>query len=286
MVESINDVISDEQSKNAMKSSLKNLQMVTSNLKEIFDSEGSVSATMKHFEQVSMKLQKTLDSVNALVKKADGSVFNDKDGVLPALKSVTKKIQMMSDDFQKMVQDMKAGKGTAGKFMTDEELYQKVAESVDSIHRILADFGGGPEGSEGERFHFYAGLDYFTEDQNSRFLFGLNMNFKGFSLFTRVNEEPLTGDPNYTVMLGKSFDTISFGAGMVDSGLGLGTYLHFLQQRLMVGVEASRFYTDENPFIKALIEFSVTKNLHLRVGYEDILEDVRRKFLVGLSFSN
>ena len=97
---------------------------------------------------------------------------------------------------------------------------------------------------------FYAGAEYFTQLERTRFSFGLNLNFVNFSLMTRVKEEPDEGKPRFTALLGKNYSFITFGAGLLDSGLGAAAYLNFFNQRLKLGIEASKFYDKSYPFLR------------------------------------
>jgi hypothetical protein len=59
-----------------------------------------------------------------------------------------------------------------------------------------------------------------------------------------------------------------------------------MNYRLNLDLSAYRFYREKNPVLKAMLRFSLSKNVNIQAGYYDLLEPLNREFMVGISFGD
>lgn len=286
VIDALHEIIADSDAKDSLKTTLINLKDISENIKTFSGKEGVMNRAVEGVRGLEKKVSRTLELMETFINRFEGSFYNQDTGILKNLERAADKIQTIVDDFNQISRQIKEGKGTAGKILQDDTLYKRVEESVDSLKKILKGVEKTKQDLDKTKAHFYAGTEYFTQLERARFSFGLNLNFANFSLMTRVKEEPEEGKPRFTALLGKNISFITVGAGLLDSGLGAAAYLHFFDQRLKLGIEASRFYDHSYPFLRTILTFSLAKHVHLLAGYEDLLDGENRRFLIGFTLSN
>ena len=287
LLDSMNKVLGNENSQASIEATLDNLKAISANLKDMTGEGGAADKVVAKIDTLAGRLRKTLDSLNTFIDNLDKALYKKDEGIAGNLETAARQLKSITEDLKRIVSRIDKGEGTAGKLLTDEGLYKKVDQSIDSVNSILKDLEKKKDNLNKTTMDYYAGVDYYTGDEDgTRFSFGLNLDFSKFTLFTRVREDVSDGDPYYTVMAGKRYKYFSVAAGMVDSGLGAALYVNMFERKLNLGVEASRFYREDNPVLNAVLSFSLSKNIALTAGYEDILEKDFRKFLVGIAFKN
>jgi phospholipid/cholesterol/gamma-HCH transport system substrate-binding protein len=287
LLDSMNRVLGNRNSQESIEATLDNLKVISANIKDITGKDGAAGKAVAKVDKMADRLKKTLDTLNKFVENLDQALYKEDEGIAGNLETAAKQLKSITEDLKRIVTRVDKGEGTAGKLLTDDGLYKKVDKSIDSVNSLLKDLEKKKDNLNKTTLNYYAGVDYYTGDEDgTRFSFGLNLDFSKFTLFTRVREDAFDGDPYYTVMAGKRYKNFSVAAGMVDSGLGAALYLNLFNRKLNLELEASRFYRGNNPVLKAVLSFSLSKNIDLTAGYEDLLEKDFRKFLVGVAFKN
>jgi hypothetical protein len=114
----------------------------------------------------------------------------------------------------------------------------------------------------------------------------MDVSVPQFLILAGVNADPINGDPRFTVLGGKKLAFFSIRAGLIESDLGAALRVSMLGSRLNLDIFAYRFYRETNPILKALLSFSLSKNINIQAGYYDLLEPLNREFVVGISFGN
>ncbi|MCP5048224.1 MAG: hypothetical protein GY940_13715, partial [bacterium] len=289
LLDSVNRVIATKEPQESIQTTLENIKAITGNLKQISGDEGKLGTVFKDINQLGAQLKQVTGKLDKFVGKIDHSLFDDKDaksaGILSQLKEAAGSIKSITKDLKRITGEISKGKGTAGKLLNDDGLYKKIDESVASVKTIIADLERKKKEIDKTTFGYYAGIDYFTSDQLARFAFGLDLDFSQFTLFTRVRDGLPDDEPDFTVMAGKKFKLFSAAAGMLDSGLGAALQFQLFNNKLNLGLEASRFYRENTPLLKTRLSFRIHPNLRLAVGLEDFMEKENRKFHIGLSFT-
>ncbi|MCP4151033.1 MAG: MCE family protein [bacterium] len=285
VLDSVNEIISSGNTRNSLKATLENLQVITQNLRRISEENGPAGNTFKKIDTTAIKLQKTLNSIDNFFANLDHSMYKNKDGLVRNLEASANRMKDITADLKKIAQQLQQGKGTAGKLLNDGTLYDKMEQSIDSVNSLLKEIEKKKESPNKTKLNCFAGIDYATNLKKMRFSFGADLVFSRFKLFSRVRENPVEENALFTIMAGKQYKYISIAAGMVDSGLGGAFHLHLPNRKINLRVEASRFHRDENPLLKTNLYFSLSRDINLSAGYEDLLEKENRKFLVGVYYT-
>lgn len=286
MLDSVNAVIADSKWQNSLKATMDNMKDISANLKKMSGNEGKVYRTVGSIDTAAVELKKTLDSLNKFIGNLDKSLYKQDKGIVKNIGEVSDRLKAITEDLQKIVKQVNRGEGTAGKLLKDDGLYKKLDSSLESANTLIKDLGRKVKSLDNTKMNYYAGVDYSTDDKRARFNLGMNLNFSKLSLYTRVREDAMEGDPYFTVMAGKRYKYFTVAAGMVDSGLGAALYLNLFDRRVNLQMEASRFYRDSSPLLRAVVSFSLNKNINLTAGYEDLFEKNNRRFMVGIAFTN
>jgi phospholipid/cholesterol/gamma-HCH transport system substrate-binding protein len=268
----ISDIISDKYSKESLRASFINLKSITEKLASLLDENGKVSRGLDHLDH--------------LVLELDQAFADDKKGLLGDLKSTSEKIDRVAADLTKISDDLRQGKGTAGKLLQDEELYKKIDDSVSSVQAMIKDLEKKKKSLDAIRFNYAIYFDYFTRLKKARSALGLDIATKNFLIMTGVNEDPVNGDPRFTALGGKKIAMFSVSAGLIESDLGAALRLGLLNSRLNLDLYAYRFTRERNPLLKTMLRFSLSKNINIQAGYYDLLQPQNREFMVGISFGN
>ncbi len=272
ITDAINDIISDKYSRESLRASLLNLRSVTANLDSLLAESGKVG--------------RLLNSMDHFVREMDVAFADDKKGLLGDLRSTSEKIDRVAADLGKISDDLRQGKGTAGKLLQDEELYKKIDASVSSVRSMLLDLENKKKSLSAITFNYAVHFDYFTRLKKARSALDVGIHTPHFLILTGVSEDPVNGDPRFTALGGKKIAMFAVSAGLIESDLGAALRLGFLGNRLNLDLFAYRFTREKNPLLKTMLRFSLSKNVAVQAGYYDLLQPRNREFMVGISFGN
>jgi len=272
ITDSVNDILSDKYSKESLRASLINLRSVSEKLDSLLGESGKVG--------------RVLDSLDHFVTEMDSAFADDKKGLLGELRGTSEKIDRVAADLTLISDDLRQGKGTAGKLIHDDELYKKIDASVSSVQSMLRDLEKKKKSIDAITFNYAVHFDYFTRMKKPRSALALGVSTPRILIMTGVNEDPVSGDPRFTALGGKKIAAFSVSAGLVESDLGAALSLSMLNSKLSLDVYAYRFTREKNPLLKTMLRFSLSKNVNVQAGYYDLLQPQNREFMVGISFGN
>ncbi|MBN2399297.1 MAG: MCE family protein [Candidatus Aminicenantes bacterium] len=286
ITDSINDIVSDKYSKDSLRASFINLKSITEKLNSMLNQDGNVYRVFDNLNQISAKLSGTATRLDHLIVEMDSAFTDPDEGMLGDFKNAIDKIDRITADLIHISEDLRSGKGTAGKLLQDEQLYKKVDDSVSSLQSILEGLEKGKSSLDAITFNYAVHFDYFTRLKKARPALEMDVSMPQFLILAGVNADPINGDPRFTVLGGKKIAFFSIRAGLIESDLGAALRVSMLGSRLNLDVFAYRFYRETNPILKALLSFSLSKNINIQAGYYDLLEPLNREFMVGISFGN
>ncbi|HUU05999.1 MAG TPA: MlaD family protein [Patescibacteria group bacterium] len=286
ITDSLNEIISDQYSKDALRASFLNFKSVTESLKTMLAENGNFSRTMDDFSQLSQKIARTIDKADHLISEADSAFNDDQQGIFREFKNAAVKIEKISADLLQISGELRQGRGTAGKLLQDEQLYKKIDDSVSSVQSLLQDLEKKKNNLDAITFNYAVHFDYFTRLKKARSALEMDISTPNFLIMTAVNEDPISGDPRFTALGGKKITAFSVSAGLIESDLGAALRLSMLDNRLSLDMYAYRFYREKNPLLKTMLRFSLSKNIHVQAGYYDLLQPQNREFMIGISFGN
>ncbi len=286
ITDSVNEIISDKYSKDSLRASFVNLKTITATLSSMLNEDGRVFKVFENLGQISNKLTGTMDRLDHFVREMDSAFTDEQKGLLGDLRATTGKIDAISADLAKISDDLRSGKGTAGKLLQDDLVYKKIDDSLSSVQSLLQDLEKKKKSLDAITFNYAVHFDYFTRLKKSRSALELGLATPKFLILTGVNADPVNGDPRFTALGGKKLSFISISAGLIESDLGAALGVSMLNRRLNLDVYAYRFYRDKNPVLKTMLRFSLSKNIDILAGYYDLLQPLNREFMVGISFGN
>ena len=108
----------------------------------------NLNKTVARLESISTDLKNGKGTAGKFL--TDEALYNDAKAVikdvrqsLENVKPAIKRLDQISSDFETIVKDLNAGKGTAGKLLKDEKLYKRINSISMRIDAILSDARGG-----------------------------------------------------------------------------------------------------------------------------------------------
>jgi len=286
ITDSINAIVSDRDTQESLRASFVNLKAISESLKAALSEGGRVSGFMDDLSLIADKLTRTVDKADHMIGGLDASIGGDDKGMLKDLREAAASIQKATGDLSRISSDLRQGRGTAGKLLQDEQLYRKIDDSVTSVNSLLRDLEKKKQAIDAITFNYAVHFDYFTRLKKARSALELDVATPHFLVMTGVNEDPASGTPLFTAMGGRKITFVSVAAGLVESDLGAALRLSMLKNRLNLDLYAYRFYREKNPLVKAMLRFSLSRNIRLQAGYYDLLQPENREFMMGISLGN
>ena len=130
IAKAIREGLYDENRNNIVKDIMKNIKDFSSNAKEISenlnglikDNKSNINETIADLKKVASQLAYETD------RYQDGSLMNDMEDLKPILENVDR----ATSDLKDILADIKAGKGTVGKLLRDDE----VVDQVNQLHQL------------------------------------------------------------------------------------------------------------------------------------------------------
>ncbi len=106
-------------------------------------------------QQMSTELKATLDSIDRLTANLDGVVHDNTDnvnrflastpGAVHNINATLDSLRQLSGTLGQTVAGISAGEGTAGKLITNDELYERVLDSVNNLDELVRDIKAHPK---------------------------------------------------------------------------------------------------------------------------------------------
>ncbi|GAB6065553.1 hypothetical protein JCM9492_06450 [Aquifex pyrophilus] len=309
---------------------LKNLQELTSQLNKALPvliaslnklSEDADRILMENREDIreiaynlSITLEKIKDDVPVLVENLkelsvtlNSLVKTNKVNIhrtLVSLRKTSENLSSASRRLDNILASLEEGRGTLGKLLKDEELYQNVSKGVKAL---------GKAGEVVERTHLYVGLRgelYREGDSKGVLTVKLVPDDKKYYLLEVVGdsrgrvyrEEYVEGGevikkefkPEFTIQYARNFKlfgrTLTLRGGMKESTGGIG-FDYYIKRRNYLFADVWDFGRKDRPQDEDLkpnlqlgIHWYLGRHFYVRLGGDDILNDKLRGFFGGAGF--
>ena len=184
LLKSFNEVITTDESKNALQDSISNLKDITESVKNIVatndkniqevinnaksmtdmieriiaKNEKQLNSSINNIAEISQTLKTFTASVDKLVEANKGNI----DSSLQNLKEITDKVNSTMEEIESITKDINEGKGTLGLLINDEETKKDVKNVVSKVSNFLGD---DSYPSNEDRMTLYAtiGADYLFD---------------------------------------------------------------------------------------------------------------------------
>lgn len=181
LLKSFNEVITTDESKNALQDSISNLKDITEsvknivatndkNIQEVIDNaknmtdmieriiaknENQLNSSISNIAEISETLKAFTASVDKLVANNQGNI----DDSLKNLKEITDKVNTTMDEIETITKDINEGKGTLGLLINDEETKKDVKNVVSKMSSFLGD-SNSADNENGMALYTTIGADF------------------------------------------------------------------------------------------------------------------------------
>ncbi|HIZ89190.1 MAG: MlaD family protein [Mucispirillum sp.] len=184
LLKTFNEVVTTDQSKNALQDSIANLKDITDSVKNIVASndkniqevienaknmtamidrllaknEQNLNTSINNITEISQTLKAFTSSVDKLLANNKDNI----DGSLKNLKDITDKVNSTMDDIEKITNDINNGNGTLGMLINDNQTKNEVKKVVSGVSSF---FGYSNSEENEDRMSLYAtiGADYLFD---------------------------------------------------------------------------------------------------------------------------
>ena len=184
LLKSFNEVITTDESKNALQDSISNLKDITEsvknivatndkNIQEVIDNaknmtdmieriiaknENQLNSSISNIAEISETLKAFTASVDKLVANNQGNI----DDSLKNLKEITDKVNTTMDEIETITKDINEGKGTLGLLINDEETKKDVKNVVSKMSSFLGD-SNSADNENGMALYTTIGADFLFD---------------------------------------------------------------------------------------------------------------------------
>lgn len=268
-----------------------------------------------------MKVRKTLDTLDSFVSRLDNLVATNQDSVkelvanmrdfsetlkrdaptlMSDLKNTTGDIRGMVADTRprlesiiqradRITSDVEQGKGTLGKLLKDEKLYNNVSGAAEGLQttlgainrfKLFIDFQGqylsGVSDSKGE---FFLTLQ---PRPDKYYIFGITQDPIGHTekrtVITNgvaVTTETIKQDIEFTAQFAKRIKNTALRIGLTENTFGVGADQYFWKDKVRLFADAWDFSHKEadanHPHVTVGMDYFIFKNLYLSGGMDNLL---------------
>jgi phospholipid/cholesterol/gamma-HCH transport system substrate-binding protein len=325
LASSANEVFGSEESKKALKESIVNLRDITANLKEVITRNDKRLETLTVTFATNMaKLEKLADSLKAMVDENREPLKNaiaKAPEVMENIKNTATEIKNMIsvakvtveenranlkatvEQLSKITSDIQEGKGSLGKLMKDERLYESLNKAAEGVNRTI---------NRIEKFRTFITFqgDYLFEPKDTKGYFNVTLQPSPEKYYilgivsdpigkvstketitttngstTITKEEEIEKKIEFTAQFGRRFKDTALRFGLTESTFGVGIDQFFMKDKLKLSVDAWDFGGDEAqakaPHVRASAEYFIFKNFFLTGGYDNIFNSRWRGPFIG-----
>ena len=291
---SIKEAVNPDNGEMPIRQIVKNLQDITENVKEVTDSarrlvsdnEDKLARALSHMDKLMANLSYEFDG------KEDDSLMHDLKTIGPILAD----LKIVTSDIQVMVADLKAGRGTIGKLMRDEQVIDQVNETLSGVNKIvnkvnnlqteLSLYSGMNTESDGR-----TGVDLTMYPAPERlYRIGIITSELGPERSTLITTHENDGAVNhvtrdeqdknsykFNIQIGRRIHDFSFRAGLIESSGGVGIDYQFNLIGTKLSFEAFDYNRVLGPNLRLTSEFEMWNVFYGRVAYEDMISKLHEQ---------
>jgi phospholipid/cholesterol/gamma-HCH transport system substrate-binding protein len=275
---------------------VKNVRDLSRSLKDITEANGP--NVTKAIETLG-KVASNLESITERVNKGQGTLgqlIND-DSAIRELRSTMASIRQITDKIG-------SGEGTLGRLVNDESTVDKIDQALTGINNYL-ESADSLQVSVDYRADWMTRYNYLKSTVGIKFqtspyryyLLGVTGDY--FGNYSRtdysVNGQTIErenrdrGKLKFNAQIAQRFYDAVIRGGIFESGAGLAVDYYFLEDTLMLTMEAFSGDFDHNPHLRAMASYKFWKYFYIGAGYDDFISDLHRSspfFSFGFSFTD
>lgn len=310
IAKSIRESLINEKNENVVK-------QIMENVKEFSHSAKDVAASLKSMLQDNdEKFNQVVDNINKVSAQlayetdryADGSLMQDVSGAKALIGDAKKAMKDLKD----IIADVKAGKGTVGKLLRDEQVIDQVSETLSGVNRLMnrvnnyqtdiALFSGV---NDKHGAHTQFDLDLYPSPER---FFRLGIITNEFGPDVEKNTTTTTTDEDgdnenivkerkvsddaykFNLQIGRRFSRWGVRAGVIESTGGIGVDYFLPEYGVRLTSELFDYQEDAGPNLRLLSELRLWNVFYTRLSAEDAMaktdDDRSYTFSVGLRFND
>ena len=272
---------------------LGNVKSVTDSLKRLIaDNEGRIDEIVQNMNELTFAINDEFD-------------LNDPGSTRSRLKSIFKNADLLSENLRQISDNLKIGKGSLGRFISDEQIADEVTTTLSGLNRIVNRFDlirtevgvfSGYNDLEGADTR--AIVKIFPSPERF-YLFGLSSSEFGPALTKQTTTS--TGGVETTsteiereqdvfrfdAQIGRKVQNISFRGGIIESTGGFGIDYSFNSDQVSLTLEMFDYRKNLGPNVRIRSDFRIWNVFYGRIMAEDLFNETRNySLLAGLKFND
>ena len=284
-----------------------NFERFSRTIANLADSHGKgLAATLDNLNTFSEKIVGLVTTTGSEVEATIGSMR----GTLDTAQLSLRKLDDTLENIRTITTDMKEGKGTIGRLLTDDRLVEEVEEVISDTKEFVKSYTL-------MQTEVQLASSYFIEREAAKNVFSIRFQPKvdkyyllqivddprGYTVDKQVITE--TNDPSLPPVVKERIETTSHALklsfqfakrfyfmtgrfGIMENTGGIGLDFEFFRDRLSFQFDLFDFTLDQNPRLRSQVEWEVMKHLFLAGGADDLLNDAYRDyyFSAGVRFTD
>ncbi len=280
----LRDLLGEGEARVNIKEILQNLSSVSAELNEFFSEnkplltqslEKSAQA-IDNFDQNVAALSQNLDELILLLKNTveenSGSLKENLEGIKDLISKMDEALKTLNESLEKI----NKGKGTLGKLIENQDLYEKTDKTINKVQDIIA-----PVSSL--RLDMGLKAEYFATSELFRgtLSFGFWPSSDKF-LLAQVIRDPWQNKFTYSAQGGIRWGVFSPRAGIIESKFGVGLDLYAFKDRVIFTLEGFDFNRSPRPQFRAWTSLVASRYIHILFGLNDFTLSKSREFYLGM----
>jgi phospholipid/cholesterol/gamma-HCH transport system substrate-binding protein len=280
----LKEMIGGEEPKMNVQEILKNLSLLTKDLKELTqENKGSLSQGIqsstnaiqnfdRRVEDVANNLDELILLMKDMVEENKGNIGDSTEKLKLLIEEAEAALQQLNEALGKV----NSGEGTLGRLIQDPELYDRAEKTLGEVEKAT-------QRASSVRAQTGLRLDYYEKSD----LFKGNLSFALWPtsdtyLLGQIVHDPWEERFTYSLLGGIRFGAFSPRAGILESELGIGFDWYALRDRLRISLETYDFNRNPRPRFRFSTSFYATKFFYFLFGLDDFSVSDNRELFFGL----
>tara|TARA_Y100000780_G_C13696127_1_gene423461 strand:- start:212417 stop:213790 length:1374 start_codon:yes stop_codon:yes gene_type:complete len=301
VVSSLKDSLAPENEEPPIKKILSDVKVLLENTKQ---ATASLNRIMQGNEE---KINKIVDNIDKFAADISYQVNNqNKDSAMNDVKTILANAKNITRDLEGIISNVKAGKGTVGKLLVEEQIADEVQQTLSGVNRLVNRFNNIR--SELEVFTG-ANTNYGSESTLALRLYPAPERFYQFGVVTsefgpetetitrrnidgsetvEYKSEQTKDSFRFNFQLGRQVHNWVFRGGLIETTGGIGVDYQLRDWGSKFSLDVFDYRDDIGPNIRFSTEQQLYNVLYGRIRVEDMLEKDTRSATIslGLKFTD
>lgn len=282
----------------------RNFEVFSGNLASFsLDNGGAIRETLENVRTFSRQLVGLADKGGAQLDQAMGTV----QGTLGAAKTSMTKLDETLDNLRAITTDLREGKGSIGRLLTDDKLVVQVEEIIEDTRDFVKSYALMQTEIQLATSWFVDSSSFkntfsvrFQPREDKYYLLQLVDDPRGYTntetIVTQSSADGLTSERvettshslEFSVQFAKTWYFITGRFGLMENTGGLGLDLHFFNKRLQFQFDLFDFTMNTNPRLRTQVEWEFLRHLFVAAGADDLMNAAYRDyyFSAGVRFTD